>query len=306
MTVSTVEVLRGFDADGNAYRQLGSADVEYNTEVMSIIASGDAFPRWVGANGEQQGIPFETPQLATLLAQCGLQGCDASPVTLYYQKVSNLSGRVAHDTAEHTLIDAASARMYISSISAGNRAMAMARGRIVPVSDGTNSPLIRTGSSAITDAAPTTAEAFVLGPISVHTTKLKACNNFELNFNAQEWDLSDESFAHRTFAASNTISPVISFMTTDPTAPTYHKAAITSSNKLRVHLIRKKRHEERYLDNETQHIRIEAVDGMVLVQQVSNSPREYRVEIYATGDDADGWTSVPLTITVNSAIALPA
>lgn len=306
MTVSTVEVLRGFDADGNAYRQLGSADVEYNTEVMSIIASGDAFPRWVGANGEQQGIPFETPQLATLLAQCGLQGCDASPVTLYYQKVSNLSGRVDDDVAEHTLIDADSARMYIASISAGNRAMAMARGRIVPVSDGTNSPLIRTGSSLITDAAPTTAEAFVLGPISINLTKIAACNNFELNFNAQEWDLSDESFAHRTFAASNTISPVISFVTQDPTAPTYHKTAITSSNKLRVHLIRKKRHEERYLDNESQHIRIEAVDGMVLVQQVSNSPREYRVEIYATGDDADGWTSVPLAITVNSAIALPA
>lgn len=305
MTVSSVEVLRGFDADGNAYRQVGSADHENNTEVMSIIAAGDTFPRWVGANGSKQGIPFETNQLATLIAQCGLLGCDASPVTLYYQKVSSLSGRVAHDTAEHSKIAAASARMHIGNITAGNRQLASARGRIAPVSDGTNAPLIRTGSFAITDATPSTAEAFVLGPISVHQTKIKACNNFDLNFNPQEWNLNDESFAYDTFAAGNTVAPVISFVTTDPSMLTYHQTAITSSNKLRVHLIRKKRHDERYADNETQHIRIEAIDGLILVQQVSGSPREYRVEVHVTGDDVGGWTDTPLTITVNSAIALP-
>lgn len=305
MTVSSVEVLRGFDADGNEYRQLGSADVEINAEVMSIIATGDSFPRWIAANGEKQGVPFDTPQLATLLAQCGVQGCDASPVKLYYQKVGNLDGRVAHGTAEHTVIDAASARMYITNITAGNRQMASARGRIMPISDGTNSPLIRTGSVAISDATPITSEAFVLGPISVHQTKLKACDNFDCNLNPQEFDLSDESFAYSTFAASNTVSPVLSWVTTDPTAPTYHKAAITSSNKFRCHLIRKKRNEERYADNETQHIRIEVVRGMILVQQHSGSPRSYRMELHAVGDDADGFAGSPLTFTVNSAIALP-
>ncbi len=305
MTVSAVEVLRGFDADGNEYRQLNQADVEFNAEVMSIIAAGDNFPRWVGANGERQGIPFETAQLATLIAQCGVEGCDASPVTLFYQKVSSLDGRVANDTAEHSKLDAAAARMYITNITAGNRQMAMARGRIVPVSDGTNSPLIRTGSTAISGATPSTAEAFVLGPISVNTTKLKGCDNFDLNFNGQEMELSDESFAHLTFAARNTTSPVLSWVTNDPSSPTYHRAAITSSNKFRCHLIRKKRHEERYADNETQHIRIEVVRGMILVQQVTGSPRSYRMELHATGDDTDGFAGSPVALTVNSAIALP-
>lgn len=305
MTVSSVEVLRGFDADGNAYRQLNQADLEYNTEVLSIIAAGDNFPRWVGANGEKQGIPFETPQLATLIAQCGVEGCDASPVTLYYQKISNLDGRVADTTTEHTKIDAADARMFIANITAGNRQMAMARGRITPISDGTNSPLIRTGSSAISDATPSVSEAFVLGPISVHQTKIKACDNFDLAFNGQELELGDESLAHITFAARNTTSPVLSWVTTDPTAPTYHKTAITTSAKFRCHLIRKKRHDERYADNETQHIRIEVVHGMILVQQVTGSPRSYRMELHATGDESDGFAGSPVTLTVNSAIALP-
>jgi hypothetical protein len=304
MTVSTVEVLRGFDADSVAYRQVPTADHENATEVLSIIAAGDAFPRFVAANGSKEGIPFETNQLAALLAQCGLQGCDASPVTLFYQLVDNLSGRVDADDEDHSIVEAASARMYISNITATNRGLAAARGRIVPVSDGTNAPLIRTGSEALT-AAPSTAEAFVLGPISMHSTKVKACNNLDVNLNPVEWDLHDESFEHTTFAAGNTIAPVISFTTTDPTALSYHKTALTNSNKFRAHLIRKKRNETRYADNESQHIRFEVVNGIVLVQSVSNSPREYRVEVHATGADADSFTGVPLVVSVNTAIALP-
>jgi len=305
MTVSAVEVLRGFNANSIAYRQVGSADPENATELLSIIAAGDSFPRFVAVNGSKEGVPFETNQLAALLTQCGLFGCNASQVNLYYQKVSSLSGRVAHATAEHSIVNAALARMYISNITAGNRAIASARGRIVPVSDGTNAPLVRTGSQAVTAAAPSTAEAFVLGPISVNATKLKACNNLDVNLNPAEWDLSDESFEHTTFAANNTITPVISFTTTDPSAPTYHKVAISGSNRFRAHLIRKKRNDNRFADNETQHIRFEAVDGIILVQSVSGSPREYRVEVHATGADADSFTGVPLTVSVNVAIALP-
>jgi len=304
MTVSAVEVLRGFDADAVAYRQVVSADQENATEVLSIIAAGDTIPRFVAANGSKEGIPFEVNQLAALIGQCGLFGCDASPVALYYQKVDNLSGRVAAAEEEHSVIDADLARMYISNITAGNRTLASARGRIVPVSDGTNAPLIRTGASALT-AAPSTAEAFVLGPISMHNTKLQACNNLDINLNPVEWDLADESFEHTTFAAGNTIAPVISFTTTDPTALTYHKTALTGSNKFRAHLIRKKRNDTRFADNESQHIRFEVVNGIVLVQTVSNSPREYRVEIHATGADADSFTGVPIAVTINTAIALP-
>jgi len=306
MTVSAVEILRGFDADSIAYRQLGSADQENATEVLSIIAAGDNMPRFVAANGSKEGIPFETNQLAALITQCGVFGCDASAVALYYQRVDNLSGRVAPATAGHSKIDAALARMYISNITAGNRTLAAARGRIVPVSDGTNAPLIRTGAVAIDTVLPTTDEAFVLGPISVQGTKLQACNGLDINLNPVEWDLSDESFEHTTYAANNTVAPVISFTTTDPTALSYHKVALTSLNKFRAHLIRKKRNSTYFANNETQHIRAEVVNGIILVQTVSNSPREYRVEIHATGADADGYAGVPIAFTVNSAVALPA
>lgn len=306
MTVSAIEILRGFDANSVPYRQVGSADPEQTTEVMSIIAAGDTFPRFVAANGSKEGIPFETNQLAALLAQSGLLGCNASVVNLYYQKVSSLSGRVAAATAEHSIVSAALARMYISNVTAGNRALASAKGRIVPVSDGTNAPLIRTGTTAIAAATPSTAEEFVLGPISFHQTYFRGCNNLDVNLNPTEWDLHDESFEHTTFAAGNTIAPVISFNTSDPTALTYHKMEISATNKIfRAHLIRKKRNATRYIDAETQHIRFEALNGIILVQSVSGSPREYRVEVHATGADADLFTGVPLVAAVNVAIALP-
>lgn len=306
MTVSVVEVLAGFKAAGSTfYSQLGSADPSINTELMSTIAAGDTHPRFLAANGSREEIPFETGQLATLIGQAGLLGCDAGPVDLLYRKVNNLSGRVAAATEEHSRLRATEALMYLMSISAGNRGEASARGRIVPVYDGTNATLIRTGSLAITDT-PTTAEAFVLGPISVNTTKLQGCDGLEVNLNPKPWEFSDESDSSTTFAAINTIAPVISFTTTDVTALSYNKTAISSSNKFRAHLIRRKKNEERYLDNESQHIRFEAVSGIILVQAISGlSPKQFRVEIHCSGTDGS-FSDVPLTISVNSAIALPA
>lgn len=304
MTVSAVEVLRGFDADGVAYRQLASADPENGAEVMSIIAAGDVFPRFIAVNGEKHAIGFDTQQVATILGQCGLFGADVSPLTLYYQKVSNLSGRDADDELVHSQIDAADCRMYINNITAGNRTSASAKGRVVPVSDGTNAPLIRTGSVAVTDAAPTTAENFVLGPISLNGTAIEGCNGLDVNLAPKEMELSDESFNYTTFAANETITPVISFTTTSPSAPSLHKAILASGNKFKAHLIRKKKNEERYAANESQHIKFEVVSGIILVQAVSGSPREYRVEVHCSGVDADGFDGVPLTVAVNTAIVL--
>ncbi len=304
MTVSTVEVLRGVKTgNSNFYSQLDSADPAMNTDVMSIIAAGDTHPRFVASNGSREEIPLGTQQIATLLAECGLFGVDASVVDLFYQVVTSLDSRIAPAELQHTRFRAALARMYIQSISAGNRQIAVGRARIVPVSDGTNAPLIRTGSLAITDL-PTTAEAFVLGPISLNATKIKSCDGFELNLNPTQIELSDESDEYNTFAAGNTIAPVMSWTTTDPTAPSLNKVAVTGSNKLRVHLLRKKKSEGRYLNADTQHIRFEVGSGILLVQQISGSPTTFRVELHVAGTDAGGFSDVPVTISVNVAVAL--
>lgn len=306
MTVSVVEILAGMKTAGGFYSQLGNADPSINTDLISTIAAGDTHPRFLAANGSREEIPFETAQLATLLTEVGLFGADAGPVDLFYRKVSSLSGRVAAATTEHTRLRATEALMYLMSISAGHRGEASARGRVVPVYDGTNATLLRTGSLAITDT-PTTAEAYVLGPISVQATKLQGCDSLEVNLNPSPWELSDESDESTTFAAINTIAPVISFTTTDVTALSYHKTALTPSNIFRAHLIRKKRGEARYLDNETQHIRFESQQGMILVQALSGmSPRSFRVEVHCSGVDSGNFSDVPLTVSTAVAIALPA
>ena len=304
MTVSTVEVLLGFNANSIAYRQVGSADPENATEVLSVIAAGDSFPRFLAANGSTVGIPVETNQVATILTQCGLFGASTSTTTLFYQLVNSLSGRAGHASTVHSKLDAALARMYITNITAGSRQQASARARIVPVSDGTNAPLIRTGSVAVTAVTPTTAENFVLGPISVNGVAIPACNGLDINLNPKEWALHDESFEHTTFAANEGIAPVVSFQTTSPAALALHQTAVSGTNKFRAHLIRKKRNALRFTDAEEQHIRFEIVDGLILVQSVAGSPREYRVEVYASGADADGFSGAPMTATINSAIVL--
>ena len=308
MSVSDVSLLHAVvtKATGTPvkYTQLESADLEFNDQLISHIAAGDTHPRFVAKNGSEPGLPIATAQVAAMLAQCGNMGADVSPADIYYRKVSNLTGRVAHDTAEHIRFRATLARMYVESVSAGNRQEAVCSGRIVPVADGTNAVLIRSGSVAITTITPTTAEGFVLGSISYGTssaTKLQGCDGLDVSLNPSQMEIGDESEEAITFAAGDTIAPTVSFTTTDVSVDALRGTPVEN---FRVHLLRKKDENDTYADNESQHIRCTIDKGVWLVQRIAGRPAARQVTVVASGDDANGFSDSPLTWAVNAAVAL--
>jgi len=308
MSVTDVSLLHAVvtnaDTTPTRYTQLEQADVEFNDQLISHIAAGDTHPRFVAKNGSEPAIPISTQQVAAALTQCGNMGAAVSPVDVYYRKVSNLTGRVAHGTAEHIRFRATLARMYLDSVSAGNKQEAVASGRIVPVSDGTNAPLIRYGNATITSILPSTGEGFVLGPISYGTSsavKLQGCDGLEIALNPTQMEFGDESEETITFAAGDTIAPTVSFSTTDVSVDALRGQPVVN---FRAHLLRKKDQEDTYLDNESQHIRCAIGRGTWLVQRISGRPAARQVTVVASGLDANGFSDSPMTWSVNSAVAL--
>jgi len=308
MSVSDVSLLHAVvtlaDTSPVKDTQLESADLEFNDQLISHIAAGDTHPRFVAKNGSEPGIPIGTQQVAAFLSQCGNMGANVSPADIYYRKVSNLTGRVAHGTTEHIRFRATLARMYLDSISAGNRQEAVASGRIVPVADGTNAVLIRSGSVAITTITPTTAEGFVLGPISYGTSsaaKLQGCDGLDVSLNASQMEFGDESEEAITFAAGDTIAPTVSFTTTDVSVDALRGTPVEN---FRVHLLRKKDENDTYGDGESQHIRCTITKGVWLVQRIAGRPAARQVTVVASGDDANGFSDAPIAWAVNAAVAL--
>lgn len=298
MTVANVELLHGLKLGSNFFSQLENADPTFGDEQYPVIASGDTHPRFISANGAREEVPFATHQVATLLAQVGLFGAGNTNGDVFFRKVTNKGTRVAAGTAEHTRIRMASWFAYLLSLSAGHRQQAVARARCVALYDGTNAPFVRS-SQALSDT-PSTAESFVLGPIAHNGTKIANCDSFSLDLAPSMIELADESDQGTTFCAINSISPTISFTTTALEAETLRNTALNTSFK--VNLLRRKPDSNLYAAADLQHIVIEVNAGMFFVSGMSGSPTAKQVTLVCRGTDAGGFTDVPFTITVNSAV----
>lgn len=309
MSVSEIEVLHSIQTgNGNNYLQLSSADPEFNHEKISVIAASDSHPRMVASNGRRIGIPFATQQLATAIAEHGNLGANVSQTSglkLFYRTYEKLAGRVIHTAQRHTRFTCMNAYSHILSISAGHRKDAEARCRVIPVRDATNEAMIRTGTANLT-IAPSANQIYTLGSImskyvtGTPVTKIfEGCDDLEVNLNPEPLEIADQSDVDSTFAAGDTITPVLSFTTTDRWAMDFDCRPVED---FRFHLLRKKKSGKRYEDIETQHIRGTVYSGLFTVQSISGRPSMKRVELHAAGRDSGLWTDQPIVWDINVAV----
>lgn len=308
MGVTAVEILAGVllndpaetGAEPQFLSQLESGDPTYNPEVYSVIPAGMTHPTFHGLQNEKPEIPFSTAQIASVLSRLGNFGADCSGSKVLYRAISNLDGHDAVDATTHSVFTAASAFAHIVQITAGHRQTAMLRGRLLPVYDGTNAPLARAGAG-IDSYDPTSAEVYELGPI-VHggSTVIKGCDALDIQFNAQAYEIADESKKKLDFAAIQSISPVISFTSTQKDV----LALAGEVTDFKIHLARMKRFGEQYGSGESQHILLTVPKGLLVKSSKQGSPSAMRMELHCAGLEADSWDAVPLEWTLNTAFSL--
>ncbi|MEP3481622.1 MAG: hypothetical protein ABJZ55_20435 [Fuerstiella sp.] len=279
--------------------ELDSTSANYNPEIKSVIPAGHLFPLFVSLKSRKDEIPFSTMQVAAVLARLGNFGANVGTTKLFYRTVENLDGPELASDAVHSVLTASKAFAYAMSLTAGHRTEAVVRGRVVPLEDGTNVPLARSGTETLS-VNPVADEQFELGPMFLGSHVVEGADNLEVNLNPNLYEMSDESRKRTNFSSIKDISPVLSFQATDRDVDTLEGPAVNFT----FYLVRLKNFDECYLPNEAQHIKCVVPRGLLVKSSRQDSPNVTRMELHAGGDHADGWLGNPVQWTVNSTIDL--
>ena len=249
-----------------------------NTQQIVEYAAGQFVPSFRGAHGARPEITFATTQLKTILDACGMTGVDytGQSVYLYYRKAVNRGTRQAIAGAVHERILCREAYLYWQRISVSQGQLASIDCRLLPTYDGTNAPLVATGSVAI-PAQQVFSLPYVLGPVNFNTggglTQVPGLASWTLELNPTIDEEASDGEDFLSWAGCQQHDPVLTCMPRDHsywdsigldglqlTGATFY-ARKRQADKTRVHA-----------NGQAEHIKFTAADnpcGMLTIEQSS-------------------------------------
>ncbi|HEY1600451.1 MAG TPA: hypothetical protein VGG64_12665 [Pirellulales bacterium] len=219
MSVSSIYVLHGIQTPNSFYSQI--EDSRPSPRVQAVLQYGSGYPQplFKGFVGFKPEITFRTTQLATLLAETGLLGANLSGgnTDLIFRNVTDLGSRDATSATTGIRLRMENAMMYVKSISASHQGRATAEVRLCGIYDGTNPPIIPTGSVAIT-GTPSAAEYFGLGPVEINSTTLDGVQDMSIDLGTETYERGSASDIFDTFIAIKQINPKVTIrgLATEP------------------------------------------------------------------------------------------
>ena len=159
-------------------------------------------------------ITFQTTQLTTLLASCGIFGSSLSGgnTDLTLRRISNLGTRYANNASQHQRFRATSGMLYWRSLSVSHAGIATADCRLALCYDGTNPILTPAGSVTVSGTA-TSVEQFTLGPVAINGTTIEGISDISIALNHQMFEQAADGNLHNTMVAVDRIDPVITINT---------------------------------------------------------------------------------------------
>jgi len=204
-----------------------------NVTFLDAFAAGSAVvPSFRGGQGATPDITFTTPQIKTILDQCGMTGldCSASYCDLYYRKAKLVDTREAIGSSVHLQVRARRCLLYWTSITAQQDQPATIACRIIPTFDGTNAPLAGTGSQTI--ASNLLAEQhYTLGPVKLNGSWVDGVQAWNLDLGVQLNEKRSDGQTYPTFVGVRQHNPVLTATTPDAdywASPGVAGAAVTA------------------------------------------------------------------------------
>lgn len=304
MAVATVHVLHGINTPSNFYSQLTTATPSNNVQTFALTPSGHTQPTFIGTSGVAPSIDFACQEVATALTEFGITGADLSGgnTDFYLKKVSEQGTRVADVTTEHVRLRAAQGFGYLSSINATSAGIATATGQIVCAYDGTNDPLVPSGSSALA-GTPAVSQVFTLGPVSLNGSTLSGVDDMTINLNPQIITQTSDGELYPTFVALGTIAPEI--VLTTYTATTWGTYGLdgTALTAFVGYLRAKTNDGENVANGTSSHVKFtNSAGGKIIVESVSetgSTPARTTIRIPLRAANASG---AALTVATGQAI----
>jgi len=168
---------------GQFLSQLSDAVPSPNVVDLIGRATGHPDPLFIANREEKVDQKFTTTQIKTMLDLCGatfFADLSAGNTDLQYKAGANLGVRQAAASTVHQRLRMTTGAVYWDGLSVEHQQDAVMNGRIVPIFDGTHSPLIPAGGVALT-GTPTAGEFFTLGPVEINGSELAGVKSWKLD-----------------------------------------------------------------------------------------------------------------------------
>lgn len=259
---------------GNVISQLNDCTPAYNFSDIAEVATSDVGPTFTGSGQSTPDLNFGTTAIKTLLDLCtSFNICgdfSSGNVDVEYRAASNRGTREPDADLDHLRVRfEANAYGSWGSLRADAGGHAEIRGRVVPVYDGVNDPMVPTAGVALSVTAAV-SQLFTLGPISINGTVLDLVQGMEWSNNLQyDEHLGDAGFY--TWSSVRSMSPMVTVRSRKSSYLASFGTKGTALSSAKVYLRRRIKAGINYPENQSQHILLSPLAGVVKARSLGNS-----------------------------------
>jgi len=229
--------------DATTITQFDKLEPENNYADLTEYSASDVMPLYTGSHSAAPQLRFKTPQIKKFLdhidvdSVCGDES--SGNLDIMYRAGTNKGTRVATITTSHLRARMTSnAWIALESISAKDGELAELDGRIQPVWDESNNPIIWTAGVANAGTAAA-GDLFGLGPIKLQGSFIEGVMGWDLNLNLEYEEIRGDGKGFPVYLAVKRARPVLSFDTTDRAVMATYGAAGTALSGLSFFLRKK-------------------------------------------------------------------
>lgn len=305
MAVSTIHVPHAVVTPSNTYAQVTNASISAGSDFIRGTPAGLPSPLFAGIRSQSPAVSFDTRQLSTLFGECTSANLFAADLSggntdIYAQKATAFGTRTSG--ANHQRYRMANAFMYVNSLSLPHNGEGSASVMIVPVYDGTNEPIVPSGSAALAGTSAITG-FWGAGPVAINTVTLAGVQSINVDFGISLIRAGGETEGWDTFVAIQEAAPVITIQTLTAESLTTYGLDGTALTAFTAYGRAKSENGGNVANGTTSHISIVTSDGIITVEETAHSGRNgmfsatVRITCSATNS-----ATVPLTISPGVAI----
>jgi hypothetical protein len=274
--------------------QLSDLGPGYELDDLSEFAAGQVGPQFVGSGKSMPQVSFSSTQLSSLLAEIDTLGvCKslaAGNTDVYYRKGASLGARVAAASSAHIRLRMASNGLLAwQSIQCDQDRTAEIRARILPVWDGTNNPLVITGSTALAGASAVNS-IYTLGPIKINGSFVGGLTTLSWENNLEYEEVGSDGEEFISYGGIRSVRPVITFRTKNAEVLSTFGAKGTAVTALSCFFRKRQSAGINVADNTAEHISLTHTAGVVKAQRISNAEAEVQVHLRQAAENAACFT----------------
>lgn len=182
-----------------------------------VHPSGHVYPLFRGGEFQLPRITFTTPEIKKVLDNCPLNGYATATDSILYYKLATATSSAARNATSHKLFTVSQVFVFWDNLQLPDRGQATVDVTIVPVWDGSNEPIVPSGSQALSSTLAAGAE-FRCGPASGNGSALAGIQSHNVRTNMQLLELTAAGEGWATFVGCQQVQPVVMTNTVEAVA----------------------------------------------------------------------------------------